>query len=678
MRIKARSVNGIMLKTLVPAVVVALIVAGIIIVSNVRIQSQQSTISLTEEITTLSNTNVQEWLTGIVSELKIVASSSDIKSMEKNNYLPYLKELGKNSLYESVFVADLSGKAFTHAGKEADISQRDYFKEVLRTQQDHISNAMISIVSEKPIFLISFPVWNTSNKMVGVFGASVKLDSLSEKLTSHKTGEGRIVFIVDGNNQTIVHPDSQFIMNFIVRESSEVGYSDLDAIGEAMASGKSGLGTYKNDEGISYNIIYQPIPGTPNWSIGVLQPTAQQNSLSNNVTWLIIIVFVIIIALTVFFTVIFSKELTKSLKLLSKAMKKIADYNLTSGDKEDPEFKTKLIQHSKSQTEVGDMVRSLMDLHNNLRELVRKISLQSEAISQSATALSAVSKEQFEASEEMQSQAQTVDSNVQNTSASIEEVTSGIQEVAASAQDVSTNSQNLAQEIEQTEQAVQNGQLELSKQKSRMTAVESQNKATSELVTDVAEKANNVQEIVNTISSIAEQTNLLALNAAIEAARAGEAGKGFAVVADEIRKLAEESKKASLNIANILNEIDEGASNANDAVKKTVILYEKLAEGTKMVSTEFDRISNSMVSVNGKVESLLGTSEEQSASAEEMAAAMDNSAKLTTEIAEEMAQMTESVLKQTKGANDVSEAAEHLNQLALTLEEEVNKFLIDK
>jgi len=313
---------------------------------------------------------------------------------------------------------------------------------------------------------------------------------------------------------------------------------------------------------------------------------------------------------------------------------------------------------------------------NKIRTAMTSINKASDSINAASIDLAAMAEEGSSISEELTSQAESIDCNVQNTSASIEEVTSGVEEVAARAQYVSKSSQELAEKAEEAEQAVNIGTTELGKQEQKMILVSEQNDTTAEIVKSVAEKANNVQEIVFTISSIAEQTNLLALNAAIEAARAGEAGKGFAVVADEIRKLAEESKHSSTNIASILNEIDNGAGKASGAVSKTITLYDDLNAGAANIAGEFEKITKSIKSINNEVESLTGSAEEQSAAAEEMASAMDTSSKSMVDISEQMTDITTGAKQTEESATKMNITAEELSTLSQNLEELVGKFKI--
>jgi methyl-accepting chemotaxis protein len=662
-----------MLLFLIPVLSVLLLGVGLFISLSARNKSYDSSLAFSDGITSAAEVAIEEWLGGVINQVEMISNSPDIKEMDESRYLEFISGMAEGSqhIFESLFVADLDGNAVTHENVAVNLSDRQYFKDVLNDKELQISNALSSLVSGKPIIVIAMPVYDFDNNLTGVFGASVILDELAAKINRIKIGEAGALFIVDGNGQTVTHPNPDMIMNFNITQKHD-GYEGLTDIAEKMVSGQSGSDIFKRSDGTELVLIFQTIRGTQNWSVGAIIPKAQINKLSDDLMWIILIGFSIIIVSGFISVLLVGRDISKPLKFLSEAMKQLSEYDL----REDESLSKAVTKYIERADEVGEMTNTAIDLRTNMYELATILNYQSSEITDSAMNLSSVSQEQLALSQNLSSQAQTVDHNVQNTSASIQEVTSGVEEVAASAQDVSKNSQELSNEVNETERAVKNGQKELGKQETRMKIVEDQNKMTTEIVTMVAQKATNVQEIVNTITSIAEQTNLLALNAAIEAARAGEAGKGFAVVADEIRKLAEESKSASSNIALILNEIDEGASNANEAVKKTVELYKELAEGTEHVTGEFDKINTYMASVNARVESLMGAAQEQSASAEEMASAMDNSAKLTAEIADQISKMNDAVEQQTDGAQQVSEAAEKLNTLSESLDGEVKKFKI--
>jgi methyl-accepting chemotaxis protein len=669
-KLEIKSIKTRLLLYFIPATVVVLVVAAFVIGFIARNSTSDLTHNLTAEVVHASKMNVEEWIQGILNNLDSLALEENIKSMNKNKYTEFLNELvvASDGNYEMLFVSEPDGLTYTHNNLETNLKERAYFQEIFNKGKPFaVSNALISATTGKPIVAFAVAI-KDGNKTIGLLGATVTLNALAEKLNMIKIGKEGYIFLADGTGMTISHPDPDMILSLDMTDTKKDGFVGLEEAGIRMTKGESDIVDYFSPDGEQYSLFFQPVAHTPNWSLGAAVPEMQINETSNQIIMVIIISFVIIIAVIVVIALFVGIVISNPIKELAKVVLRISDYDLTN-DKN-----SKIDKYVKQKDEIGQMINGLVKMQDNLVSLIKKVDEEAKSMSGASTNLASVSEEQSASAEELASQAQSVESNVQNTSASIEEVTSGVEEVAASSQDVSKNSQELATDIEQTEKAVKEGQKELEAQRQRMEQVDQQNNVTQDIVTTVAQKANNVQEVVNTIANISQQTNLLALNAAIEAARAGEAGKGFAVVADEIRKLAEESQGASSNIAKILNEIDEGSDQANEAVKKTVALYKDLREGNKKVLGQFDQITTYMETVNNRVEALMGAAEEQSASAEEMASAMDTSAKSTSQISEEIEQMSTAIDQQSNGAQQVTESAEELNRLAEELEGEIGKF----
>ena len=404
------------------------------------------------------------------------------------------------------------------------------------------------------------------------------------------------------------------------------------------------------------------------WSFVVGVPANKVFETANSLRLFLLIIGIVSVALITTIIFFVSRSITRPITALGEVIEKIKNKDLSYNQNH------RAVKYLSRQDEIGHIVNALAALEKEYTDTIALFQKSISELEGSAHRLASISQEQLTSSEALTAQAQKVDENVQNTSASIEEVSSGVEEVAASAQSVSKTARELADQNEETSKKAKEGGSLISQVTKRIETATKQTIDTAGLVQKLAEGAKNVEDILSTISSIAEQTNLLALNAAIEAARAGEAGRGFAVVADEIRKLAEESKKATTNIARILKDISNGAKGANDATGQTVEIVKEVNVSAQEVETQFNEILKMVEKTTSLVVALTATSEEQGAAAEEMASAMDNSAKVSAEISNQTHRITQSAKQLTEGAQQVETAAEQLNNLSEALEAEIQKF----
>ena len=196
----------------------------------------------------------------------------------------------------------------------------------------------------------------------------------------------------------------------------------------------------------------------------------------------------------------------------------------------------------------------------------------------------------------------------------------------------------------------------------------------SEAVEILGQRSQQIGEIVNTISSIADQTNLLALNAAIEAARAGEHGRGFAVVADEVRKLAEQSGSATEEIAQIIRDIQASTENAVGVMKAGT---EEVRSGSEIVGQAGERFSQILSNIS-EMERLIREStqdtNEAAKGSKEVLEAAGGVARNTEQMADSIGSISAATEEQSASMEEIAASSHSLANMSEKLQEAANKF----
>jgi methyl-accepting chemotaxis protein len=240
----------------------------------------------------------------------------------------------------------------------------------------------------------------------------------------------------------------------------------------------------------------------------------------------------------------------------------------------------------------------------------------------------------------------------------VDQTVSLVEQITLSIQQVSSLSQEAAVRGQQVAEIATTGGKQVVEAVGGMDRIKEATDKVAEMVRDLGDSSQQIGTIVGTIDDIAEQTNLLALNAAIEAARAGEQGKGFAVVADEVRKLAERSSRATREIAGLITNIQQMTSNAVEAMDQG---SREVTEGTQLANQAGDALSDIQDAVAGivhQIEEVSAATQQMACSSSEVVRAIENVSAVTEETtaaAQEMAANSSDVSQQIEQVAAVGE-----------------------
>ncbi len=298
--------------------------------------------------------------------------------------------------------------------------------------------------------------------------------------------------------------------------------------------------------------------------------------------------------------------------------------------------------------EVGNLVSKLSDMAHNLNALIGQVQRSGIQVTSSATELSATSKQQ-----EAVMRTQLESTNY---------VVKSVGEISSVSEDLVETMKKVASMSDQTADFASSGQSDLSHMEEAMHHMENASKSISGKLEAINEKAANITSVVTTITKVADQTNLLSLNAAIEAEKAGEYGRGFTVVAREIRRLADQTAVATLDIDQMVQEMQSAVSAGVMEMDAFITEVQRSAENVGKISMQLSRIIEQVKALSPSFEGVNESMQFQSQNAQQINSSMLN-------LSEEMQQTVDSLRESFM-------AIEQLNDAASGLQDEVSRFRV--
>ncbi len=656
---KTGKIRNKLLLYIMPIVIITIIV--LVAIATTLSKKRMTEMATSELESSLSNQadNIESWLDDnlqffATAKHTIEGVNPDEATLQTmlDNYYGY----NKNSP-EGLIIGTADGtfyKASESERVESDVTSSTWYQQGLTRINMAYGSAYTN--SEGQSVISASGIVSFGDDSIKVISADVTLDKISIIVNSGVKMDDASSFLVDISDNTILaHRNSSLV-------STQLSESNSDKLMSGIAKSLAAR-DYSSQTIGSYVVTMKQIEGT-DWVLvsyiaeDIILATVKELANYLLMAGVFAVILIIILILLVVNKVIAPiTTITENISAMS------------SGD-------FTIAVKSESNDEIGVMGKKVGDFVISMRNMLSSISNESEKLKAESEASDEVSRSMYDASQSQAEAMQQLNDTVDQLALAVNDIASNATTLANVVADTRENSEKADVAMKETVKISQKGRDDMEQLSHAMEGIQEANNRLVDSINEVGTASEEITNIVSMIGEIAEETNLLSLNASIEAARAGDAGKGFAVVATQIGKLAQTSAESATNISNLIDDVHRligeavGQANASaDSIKENSELIHVAVETFDQIYTNIQESNNCIEDMIHDVEkvddvatNVAAISEEQAASADEILATSQN--------------MVEQAKNISRNSEDVANNSHELANTSETLSSHVQKFKI--